>query len=174
MKTPPPRQRWLILGTLLFATVAAAFFVEDDPAAPAERQRPAKNESRPRPQAVDVQSPRVSLAQAPAIIEPAIDNGEGEESTETVDPFRSKSWYVAPPPPPPPKPVAPPLPFQFLGQLIEEDGTRVFVNHQGRHLIIKAGDIIAGSYAVEEIDAGKVVFLYLPLKERQVLAIGTS
>ena len=168
MKSPSPRQRWLVLGTVLLGTVAAAFFVEDDAVAPVESQRPARRDARARPQA------SVSLAQAPASAEPALASTVVEEAPASIDPFRSTSWYVAPPPPPPPKPSAPPLPFQFLGQLIEEDGTRVFVSHQGQHLIIKAGDLIAGTYAVEEVAAGKVVFLYLPLKERQVLATGAS
>jgi len=169
MKSPSPRQRWLVLGTLLLGSVAAAFLVEDEAAAPVESQRPASRDARARPQATE------RLAQAPASAEPALASTVVEEAPASIDPFRSTSWYVAPPPPPPPpKPSAPPLPFQFLGQLIEEDGTRVFVSHQGQHLILKAGDVIAGTYAVEEIAAGKVVFLYLPLKERQVLATGSS
>lgn len=97
-----------------------------------------------------------------------------DESAEpTVDPFRRKTWYVAPPPPPRPKPQAPPLPFQYLGQLHADGEPRVFLNHQGRHLVIKAGDVIAGTYAVESLVAGQVVFIYLPLKEKQVLPTGT-
>jgi len=164
MNPPSPRQRRLVLCTVLLGTVAAAFFVEDEAAAPVESEHPARQDARARPQASE------SLAQAPLSSEPVIASTVGEEAPASIDPFRSTSWYVAPPPPPPPKPTAPPLPFTFLGQLIEEDGTRVFVNHQGQHLIIKAGDVIAGTYAVEEVAAGKVVFLYLPLKERQVLA----
>jgi len=168
MKSPSPRQRWLVLGTLLLGTVAAAFFVEDEAAAPVESQRPARQGAPTRPPASE------SLTQAPTSSEPALASTVVEEAPASIDPFRSTSWYVAPPLPPPPKPSAPPLPFQFLGQLIEEDGTRVFVSHQGQHLIIKAGDVIAGTYAVEEVAAGKVVFLYLPLKERQILATGSS
>lgn len=168
MKSPSPRQRWLILGSLLLGTVAAAYFVEDETAAPVESKRPARKDAGARPQASE------NPDQAPLSTEPGLASTVVEEAPTGIDPFRSTSWYVAPPPPPPPKPTAPPLPFTFLGQLIEEDGTRVFVNHQGRHLIIKAGDVIAGTYAVEEIAAGKVVFLYLPLKERQVLATGAG
>lgn len=32
--------------------------------------------------------------------------------------------------------------------------------------------MINGTYTVEEISAGKVVFIYQPLQERQVLATG--
>lgn len=168
MKQPSPRQRWLILGSVLLGTVAAAFFVEDDPDVSAESRRPARSDYRIRPKAAE------SLTQSPAIAEPAPTAEFGEEAPDTLDPFRSMSWYVAPPPPPPPRPTAPPLPFQYLGQLIEEDSTRIFVNHLGRHLILKAGDVVAGTYAVEEVDSGKVVFLYLPLKERQVLSTGSG
>lgn len=168
MKSPSPWQRRLILGSLLLGTVAAAYFVEDEAAAPVESKRRARKDAGTRPQASE------NLDQSPLSTETGLASTVVEEAPAGIDPFRSTSWYVAPPPPPPPKPTAPPLPFTFLGQLIEEDGTRVFVNHQGRHLIIKAGDVIAGTYAVEEIAAGKVVFLYLPLKERQVLATGAG
>lgn len=168
MKSPSRRQRWLVLGSLLLGTVAAAYFVEDEAAAPLESRRPVRKDAGARRQANE------NLVQAPLSTEPRISSTPVEEAPTGIDPFRSTSWYVAPPPPPPPKPTAPPLPFTFLGQLIEEDGTRVFVNHQGRHLIIRTGDIIADTYAVEDIAAGKVVFLYLPLKERQVLATGAG
>jgi hypothetical protein len=70
------------------------------------------------------------------------------------------------------KPVAPALPFQYLGKLIEDGETRVFLNHQGKHLIAKVGDVINGTYRVEGISGGQMTLLYQPLKEKQVLSIG--
>lgn len=152
-----PRQRWLILGTLLLGTVAAAAFVDDEPVA-----QPASGKRAPMP--------------APALPAPSPDKAEttteNAETPETIDPFRSKTWYIAPPPPPPPKPTAPPLPFQFLGQLIEDGEVRVFINHQGRHLVVKAGDVINGTYTVEAISPSHIVFIYQPLQEHQTLTTG--
>jgi hypothetical protein len=73
---------------------------------------------------------------------------------------------------PPPKPVAPPLPFKFMGRLIDKGTTTVFVSHNGQSLNLKQGDKAADLYRVEQITASEVVFLYEPLDERQVLAIG--
>lgn len=168
MKTPGPTLRWLVLGTSLAATLVAALLVEDDPeplaaTSPAKR-RIAVAENTPgsiaNSQPMERSSPEPTERDAPA----------DQQTQEGVDPFRNKSWFIAPPPPPAPKPTAPPLPFQYLGQIVEDDGTRIFLNHRGHHLVIKAGDVIGGVYAVEEILAGKVVFIYLPLKERQIMA----
>ena len=99
---------------------------------------------------------------------------EAIEESNAVDPFRNKSWYVAPPPPPPAKPTAPPLPFQYLGKVIQDDGVHVFLNHQGKHLIVRAGDVINGIYTVENIDGSQMTFVYQPLKERQLFPIGSE
>lgn len=179
MSAPSPRQRWLILGALLLGTVGAAVFVDDDPVASEPAERPARRQLA---QAGEAAGPVAisSSAGQPAPTSENAEAGSGKEddseaaAPDTIDPFRTKTWHIAPPPPPPPAPRAPPLPFQFLGQLIEEGEVRVFVNHQGQHLIIKAGDVINGTYTVEEISAGKVVFVYQPLQERQVLAIGAA
>lgn len=159
-----PRQRWAILGSLFAATVGAALQVEDD-----ELAMPAVEAATRKPPAKADAVPEVVLlaGHGPS-------DGEAEEPAESaIDPFRHKTWYVAPPPPPPPRPKAPPLPFQYLGQLHEDGELRVFVNHQGRHLVIQAGDVIGGTYAVETVAAGQVVFVYLPLKEKQHLPTGT-
>ncbi|MBS1130184.1 MAG: putative proline-rich transrane protein [Proteobacteria bacterium] len=173
MKKPGPRQRWLILGALLLGTVAAAAFVDDDPVASEPTERLTRRKI---PANIGTKADTVSLAQQQPDPEAAqvADTGNTEQAAETIDPFRSKSWYVAPPPPPPPEPVAPPLPFRYLGQLVEDGQTLVFIDHQGRNLTIKVGDQIDGRYAVEAVDGGKVVFVYLPLKQQQTLPIGAA
>ncbi|KXB31753.1 hypothetical protein AT959_05215 [Dechloromonas denitrificans] len=160
-----PRQRWAILGTLLAVTLGAGLLLEDEegvvPAIEAAtRQRP-----------LDVEPVAQPMLEPLAKI-PNPEGMAGEEAGPAIDPFRRKSWYVAPPPPPPAKPKAPPLPFQYLGQLHEDGEQRVFINHQGRHLVIKAGDVIGGMYVVETLTAGQVVFVYLPLGEKQTLPTG--
>lgn len=172
MTSPSPRQRWLILGALLLGTVTAAVFVEDDPAPSEPAERPAKRKTAPNSEAVAGTATMAALALPPPDAGEQETKAENAETPESIDPFRTKTWYIAPPPPPPPKPRAPPLPFQFLGQLIEDDEVRVFINHQGRHLVVKAGDVINGAYTVEAISPGQVVFVYQPLQERQVLTTG--
>lgn len=174
-----PNQRWLILGSLLLATIIAGYLAEDEPA-PEKSKRKGSVAAKSAAAAPVADSRRAGakekapeLAAAPlSFPEPA----PAEEAAEgkRIDPFRNKSWYVAPPPPPPPKPTAPPLPFQYLGKLNEAGEIRVFLNHQGKHLIAKVGDVINGTYSVEEISGGRMTFLYQPLKETQVLAIGAD
>lgn len=172
-----PRQRWLILGSLLIATLAAGLLAEDEPPPPS-RGKTAKAAGSSGGSGGEGREKAPALAAVPLTFPEPQRRGEGgqgeanESATGAIDPFRSKSWYVAPPPPPPPKPSAPPLPFQYLGKLNEAGDIRVFLNHQGKHLIVRAGDVINGTYSVDEIGGSRMSFLYLPLKETQILAIG--
>ena len=170
-----PKQRWIILGGLLAATLVAGYLVEDEPvpekskrkgsvasksaaSSPAESQRAGGRERASELAAAPLNFPEPSPVE------------EVKEGEKRIDPFRNKSWYVAPPPPKPPKPTAPPLPFQYLGKINEAGETRVFLNHQGKHIIAKLGDVIDNNYSVEEIAGGRMTFLYLPKKEKQELA----
>lgn len=94
----------------------------------------------------------------------------------TADAFAAANWNPPPPPPPPaappPKPTAPPLPFTLLGKKLEDGGWQVFLGLQDRTYIVKSQDVIEGTYRVESIAPPSLVFTYIPLNERQVLAIG--
>ncbi|MDP2883187.1 MAG: hypothetical protein Q8N89_16600 [Azonexus sp.] len=176
-----PKQRWIILGGLLSATLVAGYLVDDEPVPEKSKRKgsvasksaassPAESRRAGAPERTS------ELAAAPlSFPEPVpVDEGKTEEGAKPIDPFRNKSWYVAPPPPKPPKPTAPPLPFQYLGKLNEAGETRVFLNHQGKHIIAKVGDVINGTYSVEEISGGQMTFLFQPLNEKQVLGIGSD
>lgn len=170
-----PQQRWLLLGGLLLASLLAAYFAEDEaPAAKTRSRGAAKTAHQAASGAAGKRSlPPVEQATA-APLEFPESAAVVEDAAEGIDPFRSKTWFIPPPPPPPVKSTAPPLPFQFLGRLVEAGESRVFLNHQGRYLIVKAGDAINGSYTVEEIGGGRVTFLYRPLNQRQTLSIGSD
>ena len=177
-----PKQRWVIIGGVLFVTLAAAYFAEDEtvpeegkskvaksagqiaPTLVGEGRRAGKDEQRGEPVAGPLSFPEPAAAKA----------AEVGEVTAIIDPFRNKSWFIAPPPPPVAKPVAPALPFLYLGKLIEDGEPRVFLNHQGKHLIAKVGDVINGTYSVEEIARGQITFLYQPLQQKQSLPIGSD
>jgi|SRR6478672_3066504 len=79
---------------------------------------------------------------------------------------------LAPPPPPPP-PQAPPLPFVYMGRLSEDESTTVFLTAGDRNLVVKPGDVIDNTYKVEQVTDAAVVLTYLPMNQRQTLAIGT-
>lgn len=96
-----------------------------------------------------------------------------------IDPFRTKSWFVAPPPPPPeppPKPAAPPLPFQFVGKTTDVDGEKaaIYLANGNEFYTVSVGDTFASTYRLERVDRGALVIRYLPLSIIQTLPIGIS
>ena len=73
---------------------------------------------------------------------------------------------------PPPKPTAPPLPFAYVGKLIEDGKPMVFVSKQQKNFMLKGSEVIEGTYRVDRVESGQVVFTYLPLAAEQVMIIG--
>lgn len=81
-------------------------------------------------------------------------------------------------PPPPlataPRPMAPALPFRYVGA-IEEDGERIALLMEGNQLrLVRVGDAIDERYRVERIAESAIDFIYLPLNQRQSLNTGRS
>jgi hypothetical protein len=79
---------------------------------------------------------------------------------------------AAPPPPPPPQ--APPLPFAYVGRLVEDTDTTVFLAQGERNLVVKPGEVIDNTYKLEEVGERTLVLTYLPLSQRQTLPTGTE
>jgi len=119
---------------------------------------------------------------------PALDLGKLQRAPPVDpngDPFGARNFRPAPPKPkagssplaasiaPPPAPQAPPLPFAYIGRLSEERDTTVFLAMGERNLVLKPGDVIDGTYKLEEVNDSGVVLTYLPLSQRQTLSIGT-
>jgi hypothetical protein len=100
------------------------------------------------------------------------------DNREILQVFAGHSWYVAPPPVPivamvPQKPVAPPLPFTYMGRFVEKGGKPVYYLLKGdRAYDVKVGDTLDGTYTLDADDNGRLLFTYLPLKERQSLGVG--
>jgi len=99
--------------------------------------------------------------------------------------FAPKSWLVVapPPPPPPPPPVvppppppppqAPPLPFKYVGVLHVSADLTLWYLLKGERLIVAAtGEVIDDTHRIDGADAGQLRFTYMPLAQRQALAIG--
>ena len=97
--------------------------------------------------------------------------------------FAGQSW--APPPPPlkivekpkevsPPPPEAPPLPFQFLGRMIDDGKTAYFLQFRDRNLVMHIGDSIDKTYSLDGVNNGVLTFTYLPLNQKQTLVVGEA
>lgn len=160
-----PRRRWLILGSLMTATLVAAVWVSEHEA----EQAVVVSAAKPRGKAVQADNEPRQIALDKLQRVPAA------EDEAVSDLFSTKSWYVPPPPPkplPPPPPAPPPLPFAYLGKLVEDGKTTVFLTRQNRNYAIQQGDTIDGTYRADTVDASRVVFTYLPLNMQQTLIIG--
>jgi len=100
------------------------------------------------------------------------------ERANAVDVFVSKSWYVPPPPAkalPPPPPLAPPLPFTYMGKLLDApDRVVVFLVRGDRVYTVSPGDVIDDTYRVEALAGGQLTLTYLPLDIKQTLNIGND
>lgn len=108
------------------------------------------------------------------------------QSSRTVhesngDAFATQSWLPpplivkAPPPPPPPLPVvpvAPQLPFVYLG-LIERGNAKpqAFLAKGDAMLVVVAGDALESIYRVESLNAQQIVLTHLPTNTTQTLTI---
>lgn len=138
---------------------------------------PAKNGTRP------ATSPRQESANGAVDAPPALDLtrlGPRASNASRTDLFAAVDWERKvqeeevrrnpPRPVPPPPPQAPPLPFRYLGKMMEDGRTTAFIVSGERNLIVREGDTVQDAYRVERIDDQAMTFTYLPLKQSQVLS----
>lgn len=96
---------------------------------------------------------------------------------DALDVFAAHSWQPPPPPAPkvvePPKPVAPPLPFMFMGRMIEDDKPIIFLRRGDEPIVVRERDVIEKNYRVDGIGPSSMVLTYLPLGQQQVLSFGS-
>ena len=72
----------------------------------------------------------------------------------------------------PPAPSAPPLPFKMLGRYLEDDTEIFFLQYKDQSLAVQVGDSIDDLYRVENLADGVLTLRYMPLGEKQTLAVG--
>lgn len=163
------RQRWAVLGGGLVLTLVLAGWPDAG-----DEGSGTVVEVAPRSRAT------VKHDAAPVLLAISIDTlqrGTGEEGAdkEVKDIFTRQSWYVPPPPPkagPPAPPAPPPLPFTYLGKVIDGAQVTVFVTQGDRNLAVKTGDVIDGIYRVDAIAPPMMTLTFLPLSMQQSLEIG--
>ena len=68
--------------------------------------------------------------------------------------------------------MAPPLPFVYVGTLVEEgQQTLYYLEHGAQVLTVPAGAAIGSDYRLIGRAAGGLEFHYLPLDQRQILPV---
>ena len=156
------RQRWLAIA--LIVTLAVAFWPAHEDSdgvveSTVRADRPARLSDSP--------SAGDSGAAAPAA--PA---ARERLAGMQANLFPSRTWvpppkpYVAPPPPPP---SPPPLPFKYLGRWVDGGKLTLFLVLGEQPVAIQPGQVLSGSWRVDQITERSVNFTYLPLNMQSTL-----
>lgn len=153
--------RRVLIAAALGATLAAVWWLPDD-ATPDADQRPPSPAAAPRSAEADLAALPAELARAPLTTEGA------------ADAFAMRSWRPPPPPPPkvkPPAPTAPPLPYTYLGKLVEGEAIIVFLARAGQNVTVRVGDRVDGQYRIDAVSESALELTYLPLDQKQTLSL---
>ena len=68
------------------------------------------------------------------------------------------------------KATAPPLPFKYVGKMLDGDKLAIFLTRGDESLSVAAGDTV-GEYRVDKVTELEISFTYLPLKTKQSLPL---
>lgn len=85
--------------------------------------------------------------------------------------FEARSWAPPPKVVEPPKPVAPALPFVFLGRMDGGEEVSVFLRRGKATVVAREGEALDGAWRLESIGEHQLVFTYLPLEQRVTLSL---
>ena len=177
----PPKLRVALVIVALGATLAAVRWADSLPDATDAGAKAMAGNARARPPREQKQSSQSTALDLQRLQRgPQMDPSSDPFGTRDFRPLPPKPKGLAaagttvalPPPPPPPPPQAPPLPFMYMGRLAEDQSTTVFLTAGDRNLVVKPGDVIDNTYKVEQVTDSAVVLTYLPMNQRQTLAIG--
>ncbi len=161
------RQRWIALA--LIVTLAAAFWPGSEDSD--ERVETARRVGR---QAAPATVP-VSILAKPGMSTPQAAPAAQERLAKMQANLFPRQTWVPPPkpyiPPPPPPPKPPPLPFKYMGRWVEGGQQTVFLLQGEQPIPIQAGQVLQGSWRVDEISDRQVMFTYLPLDMQSALGI---
>lgn len=189
------RRRNIFLALALLATVVASVvdFAPPETVEVADRGLPVASRtsptSAPTPTSISTSAPAQSTVtrssstspSTPPAIPPASANEAPLRTERFAIPagsqgnlFPVRGWL-----PPPPvaqavaAPKAPPLPFKYLGKVLEDGGVVAFVSEGTRTHLLRKGDALP-PYRVENVTPQEATLVYLPLNETQRLNFGSA
>ena len=164
-------RRWVLWIVLLAGVVGLIVFDPDQPQVGAIVDVAPRPASRQTGSDAAAGSPR-ARAQAPMIlaIRPRVVPGKIDDAFSVRDWRPPRAPAVRPGPRP--RAVAPRLPFTVLGKMLQDGAWQVFLGRDERILVVKTLDTIDNVYRVEEIRPPVMTLTYLPLQQRQLVAIG--
>jgi hypothetical protein len=160
-----PGRRWLLLGALLLASLAAAWTAshDDEALVPALAQ----------PQEARIPEPPRPRAPAAAPPQPAVrlDRLASRDPGRLVrDPF-ARPAIAARRPARAPAPQAPAAPFAYAGKYESGGDAAAFLTMGDQNLVVHQGDVIADTWRIERIGEDAVTVVYLPLDQPQTISI---
>lgn len=179
----------LWIGGALLATLAAVYFAPDPDADSDSVSEPVRRSSAPAAALTTAGSTESSgaatLPSANGGLDLRIHARDAEAdmgnlfgAAQTPPPVVAAAGKAAPEkrrrgaPPPPTKPQAPPLPFEYRGRWAGEASVAYFLQWNDRNLVLHVGDSVDNTYKLEQAGAGQLTFVYLPLNQKQSLAVG--
>ena len=86
----------------------------------------------------------------------------------------SRPMVVVAPKPANPAPVAPALPFSYIGRIEEGGQTRIFMMNGDKALVAVAGEPLSGGWRLASVAAAQLEFIYEPLNQQVILRIGAN
>lgn len=168
-------RQWSLASALVATLVASLWAAQQDDDAQPAKSSPAKHD---RVAVTQASRARPTIDPGPAAVRlPELPHTSGRaplagEAAAFVAPLSFRP--PRPPPPSPPRPTAPPLPFRYIGAILDEDGRRALLLEGEQLRFVQRGDEIGGGYRVEHIDESRIDFLFLPLKQRQSMFLPRS
>jgi hypothetical protein len=95
------------------------------------------------------------------------------------DPFAARNFnarpaqqaQVAAAPQAPAAPDVPPLPFRYIGHMVEDGKTTLFLAAGDEPIMARVGEKVASQWRLEKVTEQEVVLTYLPLKKKQSLPL---
>jgi hypothetical protein len=171
----------IVLGTAAVATLLAALFAPDDEGSivGAATATTRQVERAPAPVVIAAAAPGINPALA---IHPRRNLDDDEEAATL---FARQSWQTpqnimpgqqtaqADASPVAADPNAPPpLPFHFLGRFVDEGKAAYFLQAGERNVVARPGDLLDERYRFDGVVQGALQFTYLPLNQKQTLAVG--
>lgn len=182
--------RKIVIGMAAAATLLAAWLAPEQdggvvgPAAATTREPAATSAATPA--AAPESLTEAALPQPAAVIGAELQIHPRVDEEEPDNIFAKQSWQPEAPKKIMPRPVqpaaggavaaagAPPLPFRFMGRYTDEGKTAYFLQLDGRDVVARPGEKVDDNYLFDSVGAGALNFIYLPLNQKQTLAVGDT
>lgn len=158
------RTKQIILYSVAVSTILAAIF------APPEQDTVQLTKSTPHLLAAKNYEENIKRTPESLVLIPKDRNQLTDEPNDLFyvkKPPQQKTFMPAPP-------TAPPLPFLYMGKMIENGELTVFLTRNNKPYVVHRGDVLDSEYRVNAVNPLLVEFTYLPLQQVQALNIGES